>query len=128
MDFNIKYLSWKTKVSSYVKYLSGENNYDFDNIKQFYNNGFEDKVVALIISKNIIKKHINKNSWWEDINRAFTLFDIKMNDNMRQKIIDKEFPKNPLNVACKIIKDYGYLSLSLYTEKENIDTKKFINN
>ena len=128
MDFNIKYLSWKTKVSSYVKYLSGENNYDFDNIKQFYNNGFEDKVVALIISKNIIKKHINKNSWWEDINRAFTLFDIKMNDSMRQKIIDKEFPKNPLNVACKIIKDYGYLSLSLYTEKENIDTKKFINN
>ena len=128
MDFNIKYLSWKTKVSSYVKYLSGENNYDFDNIKQFYNNGFEDKVVALIISKNIIKKHINKNSWWEDINRAFTLFDIKMNDSMRLKIIDKEFPKNPLNVACKIIKDYGYLSLSLYTEKENIDTKKFINN
>ena len=128
MDFNIKYLSWKTKVSSYVKYLSGENNYDFDNIKQFYNNGFEDKVVALIISKNIIKKHINENSWWEDINRAFTLFDIKMNDSMRQKIIDKEFPKNPLNVACKIIKDYGYLSLSLYTEKENIDTKKFINN
>ena len=78
MDFNIRYLSWKTKVSSYVKYLSGENNYDFDNIKQFYNNGFEDKVVALIISKNIIKKHINKNSWWDGINRAFTLFDIKM--------------------------------------------------
>jgi hypothetical protein len=121
-------LDWNTKVNSYVNYLSGENNYNFDNLKQFYNNGFEDKVVALIISKNIIKKNIDENSWWSDINRALTLFDIKINDNLRKKIIAKEFPKNPFNVACQIIKEYGYLSLSLYTEKETDNIKNFIHN
>ena len=56
MDFQIKYLSWKAKVDSYVKYLTNIEIYDFDNIKQFYNNGFEDKVVSLIISKDISPK------------------------------------------------------------------------
>ena len=37
MDNNIKYLYWKTKVNSYVKYLVDEDNYDFNNMKQFYN-------------------------------------------------------------------------------------------
>ena len=59
MDFNdLKYLSWKTKVNSYVKYLVGEEDYNLDNIKEFYNNGFEDKIVALIISKNIWNREL----------------------------------------------------------------------
>ena len=53
MDFQIKYLEWKTKVDSYVKYLTNIEYYEIDNMKQFYNSGFEDKVVSLIISKNI---------------------------------------------------------------------------
>ena len=125
MDFNdLKYLSWKTKVNSYVKYLVGEEDYNLDNIKEFYNNGFEDKIVALIISKNIVKKKtFNENTWWEDINRVFTLFNIKLNDNIRQNIIKKYYPKEPFNISCKILKNYGYLSLSLFIndkqKKEN---------
>lgn len=125
MDFNeVKYLSWKTKVNSYVKYLVGEDNYNLDNIKQFYNNGFDDKIVALIISKSIIqKKSYNENTWWEDINRVFTIFNIKMDTNLRDNIIKKYYPKEPFNISCKILKNYGYLSLSLFVndkqKKEN---------
>jgi hypothetical protein len=121
MDFQIKYLSWKTKVDSYVKYLTGLEIYEYDNVKQFYNSGFDDKIVALIISRDIIdKKKYDKEEWWNDLNKVFSIFDIQINKIIKEKIIKKNFPVPPLNTACVIMQDYGYLSLSLFSnDNEN---------
>lgn len=124
MDFQIKYLSWKTKVDSYVKYLTGIEYYESDNIKQFYNNGFEDKVVSLIISKNISpKKKYTEEEWINDIEKVFFIFNININEDIKNKILKKHFPNNPFNVSCSLLKDYGYLSLSLFYEVENTNSK-----
>ena len=124
MDFQIKYLEWKTKVDSYVKYLTGFEYYDIDNIKQFYNSGFEDKVVSLIISKNISpKKKYTQEEWLDDIKKVFCIFEISINEGIQNKILKKHFPNNPFNVSCALLKNYGYLSLSLFYEEENNDSK-----
>ena len=118
MDFQIKYLSWKTKVDSYVKYLTNLECYECENIKQFYNSGFEDKIDSLIISKDIIeKKNYDEKIWWNDLSKVFNIFDIKINNNIKLKIIEKHYPNPPLDVACIIMKDYGYLSLTILSNE-----------
>ena len=124
MDFQIKYLEWKTKVDSYVKYLTNIEYYEIDNIKQFYNSGFEDKVVSLIISKNISpKKNYTEEEWMNDIQKVFCIFDININQDIQNKILKKHFPNNPFNVSCSLLKNYGYLSLSLFYGDENTESK-----
>ena len=124
MDFQIKYLSWKTKVDSYVKYLTDIEYYEIDNIKQFYNSGFEDKVVSLIISKNIYpKKKYTEEEWINDIKKVFFIFNININEDIKNKILKKHFPNNPFNVSCSLLKNYGYLSLSLFYEEGNTNSK-----
>ena len=119
MDFQIKYLSWKTKVDSYVKYLTNLDFYDYDNLKQFYNNGFEDKIVSLIISKNIINtKKYNRHEWWNELDKVFNMFEINIKDNIKSQIVEKHFPIPPLEVACLLLKDYGYLSLQIFSNQK----------
>ena len=49
----------------------------------------------------------------------FCIFEINITENIQNKILKKHFPNNPFNVACSILKNYGYLSLSLFYENNS---------
>ena len=107
-------------VDKYIRYLIGYESSGITNFlyKEYYENGFEPKIVAILAIKN---SNSNSNSgyndyniWKHDINKYLSLF---FNDNKQisfqqhYKLYDSGL--SPLLVSINILKDQGYIPIIL---------------